>query len=113
MSRTTPEAEGTQATRVVVSYPADLSGWGQFQIDTRHFKAYLRKHKQGPAREGDVWNEFLDVGCCGSSLDVPLQVERLEGGSEIGPETELVYEEREACGVEGGWAVQRAEGADD
>ena len=97
------------ASTVVVSYPADLSEWGRFQVGTRHFKAYLRK-KRGTIREGDVWEEFLDVGCCGDTLDVPLQVERVEGGSAMGPETEIVYEEREACGIQGGWRVQSADG---
>ncbi len=97
------------ATRVVVSYPKDLSKWGRFQVGTRHFVAYLRKTKGG-VREGDVWDEFLDVGCCGDTLDVPLRVESVEGGDEMGPETDIVYEEREACGLRGGWQVQSADG---
>ena len=105
----TERATGNAATKVVVSYPADLSGWGQFQIGTRHFKAYLRR-KHGAPDRGDVWEEFLDVGCCGDTLDVPLQVERVEGGTEMGPETEIEYVEREACGIRGGWRVQSADG---
>lgn len=98
------------ATRVVVSYPADLSRWGQFQIDQRHFKAFLRRTKTGELNVGDIWEEFLDVGCCGDTLDVPLRVERVEDGSQFGPDTEIVYEEREACGMQGGWKVQSADG---
>ena len=97
------------ATRVVVSYPEDLSSWGQFQVGTRHFLAYLRKTK-GHVQRGDVWEEFLDVGCCGDTLDVPLRVESVEGGDRMGSETEIAYEEREACGIRGGWQVQSADG---
>ncbi len=100
------------ATRVVVSYPEDLSNWGRFQVGTRHFMAYLRKTK-GNVQAGDVWEEFLDVGCCGDTLDVPLRVESVEGGEEMGLDTEIVYEEREACGIRGGWQVQSAGGPND
>lgn len=98
------------AERIVVSFPADLSLWGRDQIDTRHFKAFLRRTKHGRIDAGDVWEEFLDVGCCGDTLDVPLQVERVEGGEAFGPETEIEYTEREACGIRGGWQVQSAAG---
>lgn len=108
-SNTATEPEGETATRVVVSYPEDLSDWGRFQVGTRHFKAYLGKTK-GTVHEGDVWEEFLDVGCCGDTLDVPLRVERVEGGDRMGPETTIDYDVREACGIRGGWQVQSADG---
>ena len=97
------------ATRVVLSYPADLSDWGREQVDTPHFRAYLGK-TLGEVEEGDVREEFVDVGCCGSSLDVPLRVEEVQGGSRVGPDTTLEYAVREACGVQGGWRVQSAGG---
>ena len=97
------------ATRVVVSYPADLSGWGRRQVDTRHFRAYLLK-TMGEVQVGDEWAEFLDVGCCGSALDVPLRVEAVEGGHRVTADTALEYTVREACGVQGGWRVQSADG---
>ena len=104
---TAPDTEA--ATRVVVSYPADLSKWGRAQVDTPHFRAWLKRRGRRP-EPGDVWEEFLDVGCCGDSLDVPLRVERLEGGETVGDTTDVVYEEREACGLGGGWEVQSAAG---
>ncbi len=94
------------ADRVVVSYPADLSDWGRFQVEKDSFVAYLRKTKTDRVRQGDVWDEFVGVGCCGSTLDVPLRVERIEGGQTLGPDTEVTYEVREACGIQGGWHVQ-------
>ncbi|MFB6172246.1 MAG: hypothetical protein ABEJ23_06910 [Haloarculaceae archaeon] len=97
------------ATRVVLSYPADLSAWGRRQVETPWFRAYLRK-TLGEVRPGDVTEEFLDVGCCGSTLDVPLRVEHVAGGPRVDGATEIDYEVREACGVAGGWRVQSRAG---
>jgi len=97
------------ATRVVVSYPADLSEWGRRQVDRSSFRAFLRRTRE-TAREGDVWEEFVGVGCCGNTLDVPLRVERVEGGSTVADDTEIAYAVREACGIEGSWRVQSAGG---
>ncbi|MFC6733770.1 MULTISPECIES: hypothetical protein [unclassified Haladaptatus] len=99
----------SDATRVNISYPADLSGWGRDQLDTPWFRAYLKKTLGEPA-VGDVFEEFVDVGCCGSSLDVPLRIEAIDGGTRVGETTTIEYTEREACGIEGGWLVQ-SEGA--
>lgn len=97
------------ARRVQLSYPADLSDWGRRQVGTPHFRAYLRK-AHANAREGDVWPEFVGVGCCGSALDVPLRVEAVEGGHAVTDETTFEYGVREACDVQGGWRVQSADG---
>lgn len=97
------------ATRIVVSYPADLSKWGRDIVEGEPFRAYLcRVHDT--AREGDTWPEFVGVGCCGDSLDVPLRVEIVEGGTQLGKDTEVAFAVREACGLEGGWQVQSAAG---
>lgn len=56
-----------EADRIVVSYPADLSGWGRDQLDTRHFRAWLKRQYPTP-EPGDIWQEFLDVGCCGDCM---------------------------------------------
>lgn len=111
------------ATRVVVSYPADLSGWGRDQLETPWFRAYLQRTLGGGgegdgagkggdagAEVGDTVEVFLDVGCCGDSLDVPLRLERVEGEGPIGEGTQVEYEEREACGLAGGWLVQSRAG---
>ena len=97
------------ARRIEISYPADLSDWSRRQLDTRWFKAYLRK-TIGTAAVGDEWNEFVDVGCCGSTHDVPLRIESVDGGDAVGPSTAIEYTVREACGVGGGWRVQSAAG---
>lgn len=102
-------SETGRARRVVISYPADLSDWGRRQIETPHFRAYLRK-TLGSVVRGQEVEEFVGVGCCGNSLDVPLRVESLEGGSEVDGDTEIAYVEREACNLAGGWEVQSAAG---
>ena len=108
MNRSVASGPG-DATRVVVSYPADLSDWGRKQVDTPHFRAYLGK-TLGDVEAGDEREEFVGVGCCGSALDVPLRIEEVEGGNRVGPDTELEYTVREACGVQGGGRVQSADG---
>ena len=102
------------ATSVTLSFPADLSRWDRDQLTTNHMRAYLKK-TQGPAREGDVWEVFLDVGCCGDSPDVPLRVEAVESASgdddvELDENTRIEYVERDACGVNTGWKVQSEDG---
>ncbi|MFB6178109.1 MAG: hypothetical protein ABEI77_00100 [Halorientalis sp.] len=99
----------TPASQILISYPADLSQWGRDQVSTPHFKAYLRK-VHDTATVGDTWAEFVGVGCCGNNLDVPLRVERVDGGTRLTSETAITYEVREACGIEGGWRVQSASG---
>ncbi len=111
MSRTEDAGRSAERTaeRVTVSYPEDLSKWGRFQVEKPAFRAFLRKTK-GHVEEGTTWDEFVGVGCCGDSLDVPLRVESVEGGDEMGERTEIVYEVRDTCEIEGGWEVQNAGG---
>jgi len=95
------------AERVVVSYPADLSQWGRDTLDDDPFRAYLGK-TLGTVEPGTEVEVFVGVGCCGDTLDVPLRVEAVEGGDTVTEATTIEYEVREACGIEGGWAVQSA-----
>lgn len=97
------------ATRVVISYPADLSDWGRRQVQTPHFLAYLRK-TLGRVEGGQLTEEFVGVGCCGNTLDVPLQIESTDGGSVVTEDTEIEFVVREACNLPGGWQVQSAGG---
>jgi len=97
------------ATRVVLSYPADLSTWGRDIVENRRFRAYLRK-AHDTATAGERWPEFVGVGCCGSALDVPLCVERVEGGARLTGDTAFEFTVREACDLDGGWRVQSEAG---
>ncbi|MBV0900381.1 hypothetical protein [Haloarcula salina] len=98
-----------EARTVELSYPADLSGWGRQKVEGSPFRAYLRKVHE-TAAHGDVWTEFVGVGCCGDTLDFPLRVESVEGGERVTDDTAFAFSEREACGVAGGWRVQSAAG---
>ncbi|MEF8852041.1 MAG: hypothetical protein V5A44_08300 [Haloarculaceae archaeon] len=101
--------EDPTAERVVVSYPADLSQWGRDTVEGAPFRAYLGK-TLGQVEPGEVVETFVGVGCCGDTLDVPLRIEGTEGGDTVTEDTEVVYEVREACGIDGNWAVQSAGG---
>jgi len=111
MSPTDDGATVDHAERVVVSYPADLSRWGRDVLEDRPFRAYLGK-TLGVVSAGHEFEEFVDVGCCGDTMDVPLRVERVDGGRRVTEGTTVEYEVREACGIDGGWAVQSADGPD-
>jgi hypothetical protein len=102
-------AQQSSADRVVVSYPADLSQWGRETIEGTQFRSYLPKAHDTLA-EGDTWEEFVGVGCCGNTLDVPLRVERVDGGTRLTQQTEIEFSIREACDIEGGWQVQSEDG---
>jgi len=106
-SETEPE-DGEHATRIRLSYPADLGTHGEKRIRADYYRRYLRNAKQRAA-PGDEWEEFTDVGCCGSQMDVPLRVEAVAGGPLIGADTAIEYVEREACGVSPGWSAQHDE----
>ncbi len=113
------------ASRVVLSYPSGLSDWGRDQIETDRYRRYFGR-VLGEVHVGDVREEFVDVGCCGDSLDVPFRVERIEvggdglggdseandvevGGAVVDDATEIAYATREGD-VAGGWLVQSAAG---
>lgn len=91
------------ANRVVLSYPEELSAWGRDQLTADRYVNYLRK-TLGEVAAGDEFEEFVDVGCCGDAMDIPLRVEETDG-EEVGPETEIEFTTRDAS-MEGGWLVQ-------
>ncbi|MFC5367837.1 hypothetical protein [Salinirubrum litoreum] len=105
----TDTSDGSLAASVTISYPADLSDWSRDQLDGRIFRAYLRRKLDRPA-VGDEWEEFVDVGCCGSAHHVQLRIEAVEGGDRVGEETLIEYTTRDACHVGGGWEVQSRAG---
>ncbi|MFB6170736.1 MAG: hypothetical protein ABEJ06_06265 [Haloarculaceae archaeon] len=82
------------ARRVVLSYPADLGSWGAGRLDTRSFRRWLVRTRDR-AEVGDVWEEFVDGGCCGSTVDADLRVETVEGGPEVTADTAFEFVERE------------------
>ena len=97
--------DAAAATRVVLSYPADFGDHGRWRIGQDYYKKYLRRTRNS-LEIGDEWQEFTDIGCCGNQMHVIFRVEAIEGGDAMGPDTEIEYTEREACGLASGWAVQ-------
>lgn len=95
------------ADSAVISYPSNLNEWGVHQIETAHFRTYL-KRSWDDVDENETVEEFVGVGCCGSTLDVPLRLEELVGGDRIGEGTVIAYETRERCELEDGWQIQSA-----
>jgi len=91
------------ATRVIVSHPEVLSAWGRDQLTADRYVNYLRK-TIGAVEAGDEFEEFVDVGCCGDAMDIPLRIESING-DEVGQETKIEFTTREAS-MEGGWLVQ-------
>lgn len=94
------------ATRLVLSFPGGLSKWGRDQIETDRYRGYLRRVFDRPS-VGDERDEFVDVGCCGDSLDLTFRVEAVEGGERVEEDTEVELVSRDGE-VEGGWQVQSA-----
>lgn len=92
------------AERAVLSYPDGLSEWARDQVLADRYRTYLGRAFEG-ASAGDEREEFVDVGCCGNSLDFTVRVESVEGGDRVGEDTALELVERRGD-VEGGWHVQ-------
>lgn len=80
---------------VVVSYPRELSGWAQLQLETPWFIGYLRR-TLGEIREGDVREEFVDVGCCGHSPTIELRIES-PGTAVVDEDTTIRFIARESA----------------
>lgn len=106
------------ATRIVLSVPDDVSDWARDQFESDRFRGYFRRVLDDVA-VGEVTEEFVDVGCCGDSLDIPFRVERIETAdghveeATVGDETGIEYATREsnaADEVAGGWRVQSQAG---
>lgn len=106
------------AARVVLSVPADVSDWARDQFESDRFRGYFRRVLEDVA-VGDVSEEFVDVGCCGDSLDIPFRVERIEtadgevAAAPVGGDTTIEYttrEDDEDGEVAGGWRVQSEAG---
>ena len=103
--------EHDEARRVVISYPDELGAWSRDQLESERFRTYLRRVLD-EVPPGYEWTEFVDVGCCGNSPDIPLRIESVDGLAEMGPDTEIEYTTRESGpeDVETGWRVQSEDG---
>jgi hypothetical protein len=96
--------ETEPATRVVLSYPEGFSERARERVGKAHYRNYLRRARKRVAA-GDEWQEFTDVGCCGSQVHVTFRVEAVEGGERLTGDTEIEFTTREGE-ADGGWRVQ-------
>lgn len=73
------------ATSVVLSFhpPTDRAAT---ELDAASYRSYLRRAHSGPVTESETWDEFVSTGC-GTTEEVVLRVESVEGGTAIGEET--------------------------
>jgi len=105
MSETAPGQSEDVARRVVLSYPENLSQRTRDRVAQAYYRKYLgRVHDE--VAVGDIWEEFTDVGCCGSQIGIDFHVEKVDGGSRMSTDTEIEFVTREWGSVEGGWTVQ-------
>ncbi|MFC4356930.1 hypothetical protein ACFO0N_03090 [Halobium salinum] len=101
-------SEASTATCVVISYPESLGDWSRDQLTGDRFRSYFRR-TLGDVEVGEEFTEFVDVGCCGNSPDIPLRVEAVEGEGPVGDDTDIAFTTREVD-VASGWRVQSAAG---
>lgn len=90
---------------VTLSHSEELSNWGRFQIDQKHFRAWLARSHES-FTEGERFEEFVDTGCCASAHYIEFVVERVEGDGPVTRETEIEYVDRPGCDLGGGWDAQ-------
>lgn len=77
------------AERVVLRYePA--TDTVQQELSTSRYAAYLRRSEAGPVAAGDEWEGFVNCGC-GTTEDVVLTVESVDGGDSVGDETAFEF----------------------
>jgi hypothetical protein len=80
------------AARVRLSFePTDESAAAA--LDTDRYRSFLRRSHAGPISVGEEWAEFVSRGC-GSTRDVTLRVESVDGGGEVGDGTVFAFEPR-------------------
>ena len=62
----------------------------QNALEQPSYRAYLRRTRAGPLEIGDEFEEFVSCGC-GSTRDVRLRVESIDGGRAIGADTAFSF----------------------
>ena len=77
------------ADRLVVTYTGDNAVVEKLRRQS--YVQYLRRSKAGPVAVGEEWSEVVSDGC-GTTTRVTLRVRAVDGGRQVGPETEIEYE---------------------
>lgn len=100
------EETATDAATVVrLSYPGRLSEHAVQRLHEDYYRSYLRR-AHDTATAGEEWDEFTDVGCCGSQTAFTLRVEGVDGGGQVGADTAIEYETRATDGKQCAWDLQ-------
>lgn len=81
------------AAAVVVSYSPSTDRVRR-ELTKPSYRGYLRKARKGAVATDDEWAEFVNCGC-GTSRDVTLRVEDVDGGDRIGEDTDFEFVPRE------------------
>lgn len=86
--------ESSVASTVVLSFvpPTDRAAT---ELDAESYRSYLRRARRGPVDVSDEWEEFVSTGC-GTTEEVVLRVEAIDGGTEVGEKTEFEFQPGEA-----------------
>ncbi|WP_123536562.1 hypothetical protein [Halosimplex salinum] len=93
------------AERVVLRY-APATDRVTEELATSRYSAYLRRAEDGPVAAGDAWDHFVSCGC-GTTKDVTLTVDAVEGGDHVGADTEFTF-----VPAEGGDATDEADSSE-
>ncbi|WP_436925843.1 hypothetical protein [Halosimplex amylolyticum] len=109
---TTSAPADAVAERVVLRY-APVTDRVADELSKSRYSAYLRSAEAGPVAAGDAWEHFVSRGC-GTTRDVTLTVETVDGGERIGEGTEFTFvPAEEASGRDGGAGPGSEAGRDD
>jgi len=84
------QTERATATRVTVTFSPDDERTAD-ALDAESYRGYLRRTHSGPVSVGDEWEEFVSCGC-GTTRDVTLRVDAVDGGNVIDETTTFEFQ---------------------
>ncbi|WP_232700752.1 hypothetical protein [Halobacterium wangiae] len=83
--RQAPDSGDADAVRVAVDPDTEHV---RDAVTDPTFSRYLQRVHEGSVVVGDTWTEFVNDGC-GSQTSVSFRVVAVEGGTRVGPGTDL------------------------
>ncbi len=90
MSTERERSAAATATSVTVVYPPDMGDAGLEFLRRDSFRNYLTR-AWDDLEPGTEFRETVNLGCCTDATKVPLTVESVEGGTTMGPDTEIEF----------------------
>lgn len=90
MSTDEEPAAGATAASVTVVYPSDVDAAGLEFLERESFRNYLAR-AWDELEPGTTVEELVNLGCCTDAQRIPLVIESVDGGTVMGPETEIEY----------------------